>query len=64
MPCDAGDKFNSVATKEKLMLGFKFGFQAVVENRQRRGLETQYDPSNELVNKMERLQLLITFPIY
>ena len=50
-----GDTFNSVATKEDLMLDFKFGFQAMVENRQRKGSQTQSDPSNEFVNKMTRL---------
>jgi hypothetical protein len=50
-----GDTFNTTATKEDLMLEFKFGFQDVVENRQRKGSQTQYDPLNELVNKMKRL---------
>jgi hypothetical protein len=59
-----GGKFNNAATKEDLMLDFKFDFQVVVENQQRKGSKTQSDPSNELVNKMTRLQLLITCPIY
>jgi hypothetical protein len=43
-----------VTIEEDLKVRFKFGFEAVVEHRQRMG-KTQSDPSNEMVNKMTRL---------
>jgi hypothetical protein len=49
-----GAHFKTVTTEEDLQLGFKFGFQVMVEHRQSMG-KTQSSPLNDMVSKINGL---------